>query len=78
MRISTRSAPNSVTSGASNEALDGSGASRVPRSASLRMLSLSPGVRRSAACSVSMSSFSDLPIYSVDRKMRLRALRIRS
>lgn len=78
MRISTRSAPNSVTSGASSDAHDGFGASLVPRRQSVRMLSLRSGLRRSDSCSVSMSSRSDLPMYSVERKMRLLALRMRS
>jgi len=37
MRISTRRSPNSSTSGANKDALDGSGASRVPRRASVRI-----------------------------------------
>ena len=78
MRISTRSAPNSLTRGASSDAHDGLGASRVPRSASVRMLSFNSGLRRSASRRVSMSSRSDLPMYSVDRKTRRFALRMRS
>jgi len=97
MRISTRSGPNSETKGASSDALDGSGASRVPRRASVRMLSLTLGFARKVCWSVAIlvgqsggswlrgggrtertSSFSDLPMYNVDKKMRLSAVLILS
>lgn len=78
MRSSTRAGPNSATSGASSDAHDGCGASRVPRRASVSTLSRRSGLRRSASRSVSSSSRSDLPMYSVDRKMRRRAVRMRS
>lgn len=45
MRISTRSGPKSSTSGAKSDALDGSGVSRVPRSASVRKETLRSGLR---------------------------------
>lgn len=78
MRISTRSDPNSATSGASSDAHDGFGASLVPRRQSVRMLSLTFGLLRRDSCKVSMSSRSDFPMYSVDRKMRLLAFCMRS
>lgn len=54
MRISTRSGPNSAIRGARRDALDGSGASRVPRRASVRMLSLTLGFARSVCWSVAI------------------------
>lgn len=54
MRISTRSGPNSEASGARSEAEQASGLSRVPRRASVRMLSLRSGFVRSAAWSVAI------------------------
>ena len=48
MRISTLAGPNSVTKGANKEAHDGSGDSRVPRRASVRMLSFNLGLARRA------------------------------
>lgn len=78
MRISTRSGPNSLISGARSDAHDGLGASRVPRSASVRMLSFSSGFRLRASCSVSISSCSERPMYKVDKKMRFFALLMRS
>ena len=50
IRSSTLSAPNSVTNGASRDAHDVSGDSRVPRSASAKMLSFRLGFDRSAFC----------------------------
>lgn len=44
IRISTLSGPNSETNGASKDAHDGSGDSRVPRSASVRILSFNLGL----------------------------------
>lgn len=52
MRISTRSGPNSVINGANKDAHDGSGDSRVPRNASVRILSFNLGFARRACCSV--------------------------
>ncbi|EFX03656.1 hypothetical protein CMQ_584 [Grosmannia clavigera kw1407] len=52
IRSSTRSAPNSATSGASNEAHDGAGDSRVPRSASVTIESFRAGFARNAVCRV--------------------------
>lgn len=78
MRTLTRSGPNSATRGANSDAHDGSGASRVPRSASVSTLSVRAGLSRSADRSVSISSHSDLPMYSVERKIRRRAWRMRS
>ena len=52
MRISTLSGPNSVIKGASKEAHDGFGDSRVPRSASVRILSFNLGLARRACWSV--------------------------
>jgi hypothetical protein len=54
MRISTRSGPNSAIRGASRDAHDGSGDSRVPRKASVRMLSLSSGFVLKASCRVAI------------------------
>jgi hypothetical protein len=48
IRISTLSAPNSDTKGASNDAHDGSGDSLVPLKASVRILSFNFGLFRSA------------------------------
>lgn len=52
IRISTLSAPNSDTSGASNEAQDASGDSLVPLKASVNILSFTSGFARRACCSV--------------------------
>lgn len=57
IRISTLS-PNSSARGARSEALEGSGASRVPRRQSVRMLTVSFGLRLSASRSVSIYSAS--------------------
>lgn len=54
MRISTLSGPNSDTSGARRDAHDGFGSSRVPRRASVRMLSFSSGLFRRASCRVAI------------------------
>ena len=51
---STRSGPNSATKGASKEAHDALGASRVPRRASVRMLSLTSGFFRRVSWSVAI------------------------
>jgi len=75
MAILTRS-PNSVTSGARSVPHDGSGSSRVPRRASVKMETSRPGLFWSASRMVSTSSCSVLPIYNVDMKMRLLAPRI--
>lgn len=67
IRISTRSAPYSDTSEHSNEAQDGFGVSRVPRSASVRIDTLRSGLSRRAWDIVSISSCSVLPMYNVER-----------
>jgi hypothetical protein len=71
MRISTRSGPYSAIKDARSDAQDGSGVSRVPRNASVRIDTLSSGLSCSARFMVSTSSNSVLPIYSVDRYILL-------
>lgn len=67
MRISTWSG-NFSASEASKEAHDGSGASRVPRKASVRMETLRCGPLVCKASSiVETNSFSVFPMYKVDR-----------
>jgi hypothetical protein len=76
MRISTRSVPCSSTKRANNEADDGFGVSRVPRRQSVRIDTLRFGFSRSAWFNVSISSYSVLPIYNVDRYIRFWAFLI--
>ena len=54
MRISTLCSPNSATSGAINDAHDGLGASRVPRSISVRTYSFTEGFVRNASRTVNI------------------------
>lgn len=76
MRTSTRSG-NSATRGAKRDAHDGSGDSRVPRIASVSMETLRSGpLLRRASRMVETSSYSDFPIYKVERKILLFAFRI--
>ena len=71
MRTSTRSG-NSATSEARSEAHEGSGASRVPRSASVRRETLNSGPLCSRVSRMDeMRSCSVLPIYSVERYILL-------
>lgn len=70
MRTSTRSDPNSVIRGASREADEGSGVSRVPRKESVRKETCRFGFLASAVRMVEMSSCSVLPMYSVLRYIR--------
>lgn len=76
MRISTLSEPCSSTKDERSDAQDGSGVSRVPRRASVRIDTLRLGLSRRAWLSVSISSNSAFPIYSVERYIRLFAFLI--
>lgn len=76
MRISTLSEPCLAINDARREAHDGSGVSRVPLNASVRTDNVSLGLLLRARSNVSMKSYSLFPMYSVDRYMRFRALRI--
>lgn len=62
MRTSTRSGPNSVMRGASRDAVDGSGVSRVPRRESVRNETRRLGLVERAVRIVEMNSCSVLPM----------------
>jgi hypothetical protein len=68
--------PCSATSVASSEAHDGSGDSRVPRKASVRIETSSCGLSLRASLSAEIKSCSVLPMYRVDRYILFRAPRI--
>ena len=63
-------------SSASNEAEDFDGASLVPLSASVNMVSFKSGFSLSASARHSISSSWVLPIYKDDKKIRLSAVDI--
>lgn len=75
MRISTRS-PWLATSDANREAQEGPGAPLVPRRASVNMDTFKSGLFLRASSMANIKSFSELPMYKVDKYIRFRALRI--
>lgn len=56
MRIATLSGPNSMINGTRREAHDGCGCSRVPRRASVRILSFKSGLFERAVRNVEISA----------------------
>ena len=75
MRNSTRS-PWRATRDANREAHEGPGAPLAPRKASVNMETLRSGLLLSASSMTDINSFSELPMYRVDKYIRFRALRI--
>lgn len=68
--------PNCDINGARRVPHDGSGSSRVPRRASVRIESSRLGLASRASLSVSINSCSVFPMYSVDKYILLCAPRI--
>lgn len=78
IHICTLSGPCSATREAKSDAHEGSGVSRVPLRASVRIDTLRSGLFRRASFNIEMSSNSVFPMYKVEIYIRFLAFRILS